>query len=213
MIFINAIFQYCETTYKIPLTFIVLGCKNYLHGSDWTDPLIWWMNIKCYENDQFKNSGMRDSPGSSYILSNCHNLRAICIKKVVLCWYPMKSIPSSPKWCQSSGLDQPSWSWFGMTLQQTGHMSTWSLFTILKMDIPAHPPPCYTNRQLYKQQIHRGIDSYQFRQERNLGSAMKPQSAQISVTEIKRRFASLPEAHHDPHSSVLPLFDFYRCVE
>ena len=76
------------------------------------------------------------------------------------------------------------------------------------MDFAANPPPCYTDSWLYKQQIHRGIDPYRLRQEENLGSAMKLQSAQINVTGI-RRSASSPEAHRDPHSSVLPLLDFF----
>lgn len=71
-------------------------------------------------------------------------------------------------------------------------------------DFPAHPPPCYT-AALPTADSH----PYRFRQEGCLGSAMRPQSAHVSVTEIKRKVASSPRAHRDPHSSAHPLFDCF----
>ena len=44
------------------------------------------------------------------------------------------------------------------------------------------------------------------------GSAVKPQSAQISDTGIRGRYASSPQAHCDLHSFVL-LVRLYRCLE
>lgn len=123
-----------------------------------------------------------------------------CITAVIWAQYLLtEKIHGSLKGCQSSGLVQILWSWFGLTLQ-AGHLSTWFLFLLLKMDFPAHPPPCYNNPQLYKQQIHGGIDPYQFRQEGSLGLQWNPSQPRL----VSHKLEGLP-ASPEPTVTQIPL--------